>query len=85
MTDKYSAEQLHNLSDARLEELISGLSPETEPEYWLAVMEEYSRRESAPTPGAEAGSSPCSATPKIWTCPGPWSTAGFQKRCALFS
>ena len=53
MTDKYSAQRLRGLTDAQLEELIQGLSPETEPEYWLAVMEEYSRRESAPTPDTE--------------------------------
>ena len=53
MTAKYSAERLHSLTDAELEELIRGLSPETEPEFWLAVMEEYSRRESAQTPDIE--------------------------------
>lgn len=53
MTDKYSAERLHSMTDAELEELIRGLSPETEPEFWLAVMEEYSRRESVPAPDAE--------------------------------
>ena len=53
MTDKYSAQRLRGLTDAQLEELVQGLSPETEPEYWLAVMEEYSRRESAPTPDTE--------------------------------
>ncbi len=53
MTDKYSAQRLRGLTDAQLEELIQGLSPETEPEYWLAVMEEYSTRESAQTPNIE--------------------------------
>ena len=42
MTDKYSAQRLRGLTDAQLEELIQGLSPETEPEYWLAVMEDGS-------------------------------------------
>lgn len=53
MTDKYSVEKLRSLSDAELEELIRGLSPETEPEFWLAVMEEYSTRESTTAQDAE--------------------------------
>ena len=53
MTDKYSGERLHSMTDTELEELVRGLSPETEPEFWLAVMEEYSRRESAPVPDAQ--------------------------------
>ena len=54
MSDKISREQLNTMPIAKLEELISSLPADCDPDFWMLVMDAYMERSEQPMPDTEA-------------------------------